>query len=61
MREENASGDISLKEYCEYLGQSPGLCLNLTPLVLAAAPFVLMGFLRFFIASWTSLPFSEQD
>ena len=42
------------------MGQSPGLCRSLTPLILALTPFILLGFLRFFIASWASAPTSQQ-
>ena len=59
MSEEKESGNITLQEYREYLGQSPGLCCSMIPLLFAVVPFVLLGFLRFFIASWASAPISQ--
>ena len=58
--EEKELGVIGLSIYSEYLSQSPGSFCNVCALVSAIVPFLLMGYLRLFIASWASLPLSEQ-
>ena len=47
--------------YCDYLSQSPGSCCNISALIIAVIPFLILGYLRLFISSWTSLPFNEQE
>ena len=59
--EEKDSGDIGLNVYTQYLSQSPGCCCNLGLLLFAITPFLLVGYLRLFIASWSSAPFSLQN
>ena len=59
--EEKDSSDIGLSVYTRYLSQSPGCCCNLGLLLFAIAPFVVLGSLRLFVASWDSTPFSAQN
>lgn len=44
--------------YWKHLSHSPGFCVNLGALLFAATPFLLLGYLRLFIASWSALPLS---
>ena len=39
----------------------PGSCLKFGSLLFAVTTFALLGYLRFFIASWASLPLSQQE
>ena len=60
MSEEKDSGEIGLRVYTQFLSQSPGCLCNLSLLILAVAPFALVGYIRFFIAHWTSAPLAQQ-
>ena len=60
VKEEVNEGEGGLKTYVEYFSQSPGCFCNLVLLGFSVTPFVLMGYLRFFIASWAALPLSQQ-
>ena len=60
MSEEKDSGTVGFKVFSDYLSLSPGCFFNTVPLILAGTPFVLVGLLRFFIASWSASPFSDQ-
>ena len=59
--EEEANEEGLFKTYVQYFSQSPGCFCNLGLLALSAVPFALMGYLRFFIASWAALPYSQQQ
>ena len=59
MAEDKDSGNIGIKVYSHYFSQSPGCFCNIWALLLATTPFVLMGYLRFFIASWASVPLAQ--
>ena len=59
--EEEVNKEGIFKTYVQYFSQSPGCFCNLGLLALSAVPFALMGYLRFFIASWAALPYSQQE
>lgn len=61
MEEEKTEGGIGFAVYYSYFSQSPGLCLNITLLLLSAAPFILMGYIRLLLTSWASSPLSHQQ
>ena len=60
-QEDSHAHKMSFSVYWKYLSQSPGFCLNFGVLLLAVTPFVVFGYLRLFIASWASLPLTEQQ
>ena len=50
-----------MKTYMQYVSQPSGCACGLGLVALSAIPFALMGYLRFFIASWVALPYSQQQ
>ena len=50
-----------MKSYLKYFSQSPGCFCNFGLLIFCVTPFILMGYLRFFIASLAALPYSQQQ
>ena len=60
IEEEKDSGNIGFDVHKKYLSQSPGLCCNVLTLLIPLTPFLLIGYLRFFISEWSSVSFSEQ-
>ena len=60
VREEKDSGTVGFRVISDFFSLSPGCCFSITLFFLGAIPVVLLALSRFFIASWSLAPLSDQ-